>query len=153
MCWVRLCIIFFFGLTLTTQRSTIESSHSMYASIGDCSSSRRSNSWYTVTGGRTSGNIGFNKWQEANGIFMWHLLRICDLWSRQDWWLEMLRRVFQRRVNLFNLLVSIIKALTLLVVGMIVPQGVVFVGELSVTLCLCLVCKIEVSWSAGTYSG
>lgn len=57
-CWVRLGLNTCFPkmskkklcLTLTTQRSTIESSHSMYASIGDCSSNRRSNSWYTVTG-------------------------------------------------------------------------------------------------------
>lgn len=42
--------------------------------------------------------------------------------------LEMLHRVFQRSVNLFNLLLSIINALTQLVVGMMVPLCVVCVG-------------------------
>lgn len=40
----------------------------------------------------------------------------------------MLHRVFQRRVNLFNLLVSIINALTLLVVGMVVPSACCLCG-------------------------
>lgn len=43
--------------------------------------------------------------------------------------LEMLHRVFQRRGDLFNLLVSIINALTPLVVGMIVLLCVVCVDE------------------------
>lgn len=42
--------------------------------------------------------------------------------------LEMLHRVFQRSVNLFNLLLSVINALTRLVVGMMVPLCVVCVG-------------------------
>lgn len=33
--------------TFTTHLSTMESSHSMYDSMGDCSSRRWSNSWYT----------------------------------------------------------------------------------------------------------
>lgn len=61
---------------------------------------------------------------DANGILIQQ--PIYDLWSHQDR-LEMLRRVFQRRVNLFNLLLSVINALTGLVVGMIVPLCVVCV--------------------------
>lgn len=61
--------------------------------------------------------------------------------SEQCGWsgLEMLHRVFQRRVNLFNLLVSIINALTRLVVGMIVLLCVVCVevecNSLSGSMC------------------
>ncbi len=83
-------------LTLTTQRSTMESSHSMYASIGDCSSNRRSNSWYTVTGRRTSAYVAafYITWKlenpqkhlDANGIFMQQLPRISVTSDpRQDW--------------------------------------------------------------------
>lgn len=47
---------------------------------------------------------------------------------------EELHGVFQRRMNLFNLLVSIINALTLPVVGMIASVCVLFVWKRSVTL-------------------
>lgn len=49
---------------------------------------------------------------------------------------EKLHGVFQRRVNLFNLLVSVINALTLPVVGRIASMCGLFVWKWSVTLSL-----------------
>lgn len=151
-------------LTLTTQRSTIESSHSMYASMGDCSSNRRSNSWYTVTGGRASGYIVFHiTWKLKNGNILMQTASLCinlyvcvtsdpartDL-EEWDWSeLKMLHRVFQGRVNLFNLLVSINNALTLLVVGMIVSRCVVCVEVMCKSLSLPACVKEESAWMHG----
>lgn len=120
-------------LTLTTQRSTMESSHSMYASMGDCSSRRRSNSWYTVTRGRKVRLHTHIK--VASLSHTGHVSVTSDL-SRAD---DCGRSAgyFRAAVNLFNLLLSISDALTLPVVGMISGWCVRFVF-------------FECEWSAGS---
>lgn len=70
--------------------------------MGDCSSSRRSNSWYTERRGKRLSSQNIKKIKPVKCICHVYPIRfycffsICDLWHRQDWfredWLDVLCR-------------------------------------------------------------